>query len=165
MIKITLLIILFCVSGYLGFEFANVYKTKQDFFVDLLNFTKNLKNEISFMKTDILSILSKYQYKSAFCVYLSQYKELLMSKNYKRVDIDEIVEKISFLTEYEKNTISQMFFELGNVGYSEQLERLDYYVNIFNDLLENSKKSSDKMIPLCKKIGILTGALVCIVLI
>ena len=165
MIKIVSMILLFCASGYLGFQVANVYKAKQDFYVDLLSFTKSIKNEISFMKTDILTILQKYEYKSQFNKFLKDYQNLLKLKNYNKNEIDKILATFSFLNEYEKNTINQMFFELGNIGYTEQLERLNFNENVFKETLEKSREKSDKMMPFCKKIGFLMGALVCIVLI
>lgn len=165
MIKIISMVMLFCASGFLGFQVANIYKDKQYFFVDLLNFTKNLKNEISFMKTDILSILKKYEYKSDFNKYLKEYQNLLKLKNYTKIEIDKILYSFSFLSDYEKNTINQMFFELGNIGYTEQLERLNFYENVYKDALERSRQKNDKMIPFCKKMGFLMGALICIVLI
>ena len=165
MIKFALLFCLLGASGYLGFQFANTYKKKDDFLSDLLNFTKSIKNEISFMKTDLLSILNKYEYKSNFNDFLIKYQNLLKSKNQSQNEIIEILKKISNFDDLEKNTISQMFFELGNIGYIEQIERLEYYINFYENLLKKSSEQSGKMMPFCKKIGFLIGLLVCIVLI
>lgn len=165
MIKIILLIALFGASGYLGIQFANTYKKKQDFISDLLNFTKSIKNEISFMKTDLLSILNKYEYKSSFNEFLIEYTNLIKTKNQSQNEILGILEKLSNFNDLEKNTISQMFFELGNIGYIEQIERLEFYINFYDDILKKSSEQSGKMIPFCKKMGFLMGLLVCIVLI
>ena len=145
MIKFALLFCLLGASGYLGFQFANTYKKKDDFLSDLLNFTKSIKNEISFMKTDLLSILNKYEYKSNFNDFLLKYQNLLKSKNQSQNEIIEILEKISNFDDLEKNTISQMFFELGNIGYIEQIERLEYYINFYENLLKKSSVDTTHM--------------------
>ena len=77
MIKLLLLCALFGTSGYLGTMISKVYDQKELFFEELVEFLNNIKNEISFFKTDIVSILSKYQYKS----YLRQIKREILEKN------------------------------------------------------------------------------------
>ena len=165
MIKFVLMVLLFGTSGFLGFQVAKVYENNQNFFVDLLNFTKSIKNEISFLKTDIFVILSKYKYNSVFNDFLIEYKKKLNNGNLSQNEIIKILNKNSSLNNIQINTISQMFFELGNIGYVEQLERLNYYINFYNQELEKSRGKTDKMSPFCKKMGFLFGLLVCIVLI
>lgn len=165
MIKFVLMVLLFSASGYLGFQTAKVYETNQNFFIDLLSFTKSIKNEISFLKTDLFSILSKYQYKSIFNIILTEYKNKLINNNLSQNEIIEILQKYIKLNNVQMNNISQMFYELGNIGYEEQLERLNYYIEFYNDELEKSRGETGKMAPFCKKMGFLIGLLVCIVLI
>ena len=166
MIKIILLSAIFVSSTFLGFQISKVFNEKTAFHQDLLDFTKNLKTEISFFKTDIVSILSKYTYKSKFENIKEQIKNLYNSKNQLKIDdINSILTQNITLDETEQKIISQMFFELGQLDYVCQLEQLDYYKNQFETMLTKSKNRADKMIPFCKKIGILTGLLVCIVLI
>jgi stage III sporulation protein AB len=165
MIKFVLMVLLFGASGYLGFQSAKVYQNKNNFFADLLSFTKSLKNEISFLKTDIFGILKKYEYKSMFNDFLIEYQKILNNKNISQTDIIEILDQNISLTEIQKNTISQMFFELGNIGYLEQIERLEYYTNFYNQEFEKSRDKSNKMEPFCKKMGFMMGSLLCIVLI
>lgn len=165
MIKFVLLLLLFGASGYLGFQTAKVYQNKCNFFNDLLSFTKSLKNEISFLKTDIFSILKKYDYKSLFGNFLIEYKNKLSEKKLSQSEIVEILQGVIDLTQIQKNTISQMFFELGNIGYLEQLERLEYYTNFYNQEFEQSRDKLSKMAPFCKKMGFMMGLLICIVLI
>ena len=93
MIKVVLMVILFGTSGYLGFQTAKVYEIKQNFFIDILSFTKSIKNEISFLKTDLFTILKKYQYDSAFNNFLIGYQKLLNSKKITQNDMLEILQK------------------------------------------------------------------------
>ena len=77
MIKIASLFLLFLCSGYLGFQISKIFEEKQNFYLDLLDFTNCIKNEISFVKTDILTMLNKYQYKSKFNIFLNEYKDFV----------------------------------------------------------------------------------------
>ena len=166
MIKILLLTALFGACGYLGFETSKVFERNQNLYFDLLSFTKSIKNEISFLKTDILTMLKKYEYNSKFQEILMVYINLLENKNeFSQNDIILLLEKNGIVTQVEKNTISQMFFALGNIGYVEQLERLDFYIEQYTSFFEKSREKSSKMMPLCKKMGVLVGLLICIVLI
>ena len=72
---------------------------------------------------------------------------------------------IAYLKDDEYESISQMFFELGNIGYVEELERLNYYIDFYDAEIEKCRVKTDKMSPFCKKMGFLIGLLVCIVLI
>ncbi len=166
MIKIILLIALFGASGFLGFQTAKVFESKTKFYKDALDFTKNIKAEISFLKTDIISLLSKYNFSSKFENVKNDIKELYKSN--KEISIDDIkhtINKYITIKDEEVNIISQMFFELGQLGYIEQIERLEYYINHFQSVLSKEKDRADKMMPFCKKMGVLIGLLVCIVLI
>ena len=165
MIRIALMVLLFGCSGYLGFQSAKAYENKQKFFADLISFIKSIKNEISFLKTDLFSILNKYEYTSVLNIILIDFKQKLKNKKLSQNEINEILDKNINLNEIQKNTICEMFFELGNIGYLEQIERLNYYIDFFNMEFEKSRSKTDKMAPFCKKIGFLVGMLVCIVLI
>ena len=165
MIKIVLLCSLFSLSGFLGFQASKIFDKSIKFFEDLLSFTQSLKNEISFLKTDIFSILKKYEYTSNFNDFLKEYEKILNTKNISQNEITKILENLIFLSDLEKNTISQMFFELGNLGYVEQIERLEFYSTFFKNQLDIHVQKGGKMSPFCKKMGFLIGSLLCIVLI
>ena len=166
MTKIVLLLALFSSSGFLGFQISKVYDSKVKFFQDCFDFVKNIKTEISFLNTDLISIFSKYKYQSIFEEIKNQIAKLYENQNIFNIEnIKNIISNNITLKDDELNTISQMFFELGNVGYFEQLERLEYYENYFKNTLTKQKDRADKMMPFCKKMGILIGLLVCIVLI
>lgn len=166
MIKILILVSLFGMSGLLGFESAKVYSKKIRFFEDIVDFTKNIKTEISFLKTDMISLFSKYNYKSN----LHSINEQIMSfqKNGEVLSYEKIKNIVSnsiSLDEEKINVISKMYYELGTLGYVEQLERLEYYINQFEAMKSASIDRANKMIPFCKKMGFLIGSLVCIILI
>lgn len=163
MIKILLLISLFCTSGYLGYNISQTFIKKQQFYQDLLSFCQSLKTEISFLKTDLISIFEKYEYKSKFNEVLNDIQQNL--KNQNNINFEEIFEKYGFLNEQDKILLKNIFIELGQLGYDEQLERLSFFINEAERVLLNTKEKNTKIVPLCKKMGFLIGGLVCIVLI
>ena len=166
MIKFVILVALFGASGLLGFEASKVYTLKKQFFEDILDFTKNIKNEISFLKTDMLSLLSKYHYKSKLQDINNQIiSEQKTGEILEYEKVKTIVSKIVILKESETNTISKMYSELGNLGYLEQIERLEYYINQYEAMHKSSVDRANKMMPFCKKMGFLIGSLICIILI
>ena len=160
-----LLCSLVCLTSFLGFQTSKIYDKSIKFFQDLLTFTQSLKTEISFLKTDIFSILQKYEYKSVFNDFLIDYKKILSQGNLSQNEITKILDKNVSLSDIEKKSISQMFLELGSLGYIEQIERLEYYTSFYKTQLDIHIEKSSKMMPFCKKMGILIGLLVCIILI
>ena len=165
MIKILLLCTLFGTSGYLGIMISKVYDQKELFFEEFVEFLNNIKNEISFFKTDIVSLLGKYQYKSN----LQQINEKMLEKiknneNLNLSQIEEIVSKYISLEQKDFVMISQMYYDLGKLGYYEQLEKIEFYINQFKISMQNNQNRAVKMKPFCKKMGFLIGLLFCIVL-
>lgn len=164
MIKILLLVGLFSACSLLGFQISNVFSKKNKFYLDLLNFCRNLKNEISFFKTDIISVYSKWTGTSDLKKILTVAKESLENgKQINEQDFYQKIQTLEFLNDNDKILISKMFSEIGNVGYYEQLDRVDYYINSLMTIYDDYKNKSVKMQSLSKKMGILIGMLICIV--
>lgn len=166
MIKVLILTMILVSSGYLGLAISNVYKSKLNFFKELSNFTKNIKNEISFIKTDTLTMIQKYQSNTAFGKFLKSYGDALSQKKQLTIDdIKALIDAQIYIEDAPKDAIANMFSELGNVGYIEQLERLSYLINYFEGIERSGEDKAKKMMPFCKKMGFLMGLLVCIILI
>lgn len=165
MIKIALLISLFAMCSYLGFSVGNTYLEKQKFYEDLLNFCQLLKNEISFLKTDIISILSKTTYKSKLNSILFDVSNLLKStENFSSNDLNNIFDKYLFLDEQDKKLLCEIFSCLGKLSYEEQIGRIEYNIANIDQCLKQHSQKNSKIVPMCKKMGIIVGLLVCIVL-
>lgn len=166
MIKFVLLFSIFSLSGYLGIAFSKVYSNKLNFYEDLINFCKTIKNEISFMKTDIITLLKKQTYKSKLNDILVEIQKLYETETIlKKDNALQIFDKFEFLNEKDKECLMAIFCDLGQVGLGEQIDKIEYNIQQVNELLLDCKEKTSKIIPLCKKMGFLTGLLVCIVLI
>jgi len=165
MIKIALLISLFAMCSYLGFSVGNTYLEKQRFYEDLLNFCQLLKNEISFLKTDIISIISKTTYTSKLNNILFDVSNVLIStENFSSTDLNDDFDKYSFLSEQDKKMLCDIFSNLGKLSYEEQIGRIEYNIESIDQCLKQIDQKNSKIVPMCKKMGVIVGLLVCIVL-
>lgn len=166
MIKIVLLMLLFGACGVLGINFGNVFNDKYLFYKELLDFCKSLKTDISFLKTDIISIIEKNNYKSKLSDILVDVKNL-MQKNtiLQKNDILSVLEKYHFLTDQDKNCLVSIFCEIGTFGYEEELSKIEYNITTVDGILNDFKQNKLKFAGLSKKMGFLVGLLVCIALI
>lgn len=166
MIKVVILLGILGLSSYIGFVGSNTYRQKLTFYEDILSFCKTLKNDISFLKEDILTVVSKQQYKSFLKQILDDFCQMLKnSENASKVQINDLLSKYSLLTEQDKNLLTEFLGNLGKLSFDEQIYSIEYYINTFNDLFNRQNESNAKMIPFCNKIGILIGLVICIVLI
>ena len=165
MIKIALLISLFAMCSYLGFSVGNTYLEKQRFYEDLLNFCQLLKNEISFLKTDIISIIRKTTYTSKLNNILLDVSSVLKStENFSSTDLNDDFDKYSFLSEQDKKMLCDIFSNLGKLSYEEQIGRIEYNIESIDQCLKQIDQKNSKIVPMCKKMGVIVGLLVCIVL-
>jgi len=165
MIKFAILMGILCLSSFVGFEMSKTYKEKLMLYEDILSFCKTLKNEISFLKTDILTIINREQYKSHFGQILSDFSDKTKDKDsFDKEQIGNLLNKYKILTEQDKNLLTAFLYSLGKLSYEEQIASLEYYINIFDDLIKKQSENNKKMVPLCNKMGILIGLVICIVL-
>ena len=165
MIKFAFMGALIVLCGFLGTSFSKVYDQKELFFEEFVEFLSNIKSEVSFFKTDIVSILKKYTFKSKLQKINQDITKLLENnENLTNEKIEEILNNYIIFEQQDNLLICQMYCELGNLGYVEQIEKLEYYINQFKISKEKNQNRALKMKPFCKKISILIGLLVCIVL-
>lgn len=166
MIKLILLLSIFSACGFLGINISKTYTDKHKFYKELLLLCQNLKTDISFLKTDIVSILQKNKYETKLNAILIDIVNLLNNNTLlQKNDIFNLLNKYHFLTEQDKNFLVSIFYEIGSMGYDEELARIEYNIIISQTLLEDYKQNKLKFAGLSKKMGFLCGLLVCIVLI
>ncbi|HBB44566.1 MAG TPA: hypothetical protein DCZ34_00370 [Clostridiales bacterium] len=152
MIKIALLISLFAMCSYLGFSVGNTYLEKQRFYEDLLNFCQLLKNEISFLKTDIISIISKTTYTSKLNNILFDVSNVLIStENFSSTDLNDDFDKYSFLSEQDKKMLCDIFSNLGKLSYEEQIGRIEYNIASIDQCLKYHSQKTAKLFQCARK--------------
>ena len=92
---------------------------------------------------------------------LSNYIVELNSK--KEITIDGLLKNIGILNQYEKENIFLFFKRLGKVDIFNQINEIENYINIIDELYILSKKESEKYCPLYTKMGILFGLFIAII--
>ena len=162
--KITFLLSIVVLFGFVGFGISSHYSDRKKFFFELKGFANALKNEISFSLTKLVDAVEKLnlQYKNkSLNQLLDNYLSIL--KNKQEISSGILFKNINILTEQEKNHIFLFFKRLGHVDIFNQLSEIDNYVDVFDEYYISSKKDSEKYCPLYTKMGVLIGLFVAIV--
>ena len=160
-LKIICIIVLFCLIVYVGYGILSYYKKRQQFYEDLSNFINYLNTEISFLKTDLVSIIDKNcnSYHSEMNDLLKFYLENIKAKK------NNFEAKIKVLSKEENLDISNFFNSLGKTNLQEQQTCIAHYKCRFSEQKTKSEEDKNKNGLTYFKLCIVVGLGVCIVLI
>lgn len=160
-LKIICIIILFCLIVYVGYGIFCYYKKRQLFYDDLINFVNYLNTEISFLKTDLISIIdrscNKYhkELNDLLCSYL-----LNLRKNNNKFSAN-----LKVLSNEENQTLSNFFNSIGRTNIEEQKVCIAHYKSRFSEQKLISEEDKNKNGLTYFKLCIVVGLGVCIVFI
>lgn len=155
--KALILGLIFLFISLIGFKLGEKYKQKERFYYEFKNFLIYLKSEIGFFEKDIVEIVSTYSSKNQ---HLS---ELLNS--FKQSLLGEKFEGLKILSEEENFKIIEFLNGLGKSDCESQKEYIEKNLEIFTNFYVEAKDKNLKQGTMCKKLSILVGVLVCILLI
>lgn len=166
MIKYALMVLVLGCFGYIGMGIGKYYFKKQVFYENLIDFCNLLLSEISFLKSDLISVCKRVSLNTntEFSNVLIAYVSKLTDEKSEDDVFNKYLDKL-FLTKNEVYYLKGFFNSLGKTGINEQIDLVNYYLNVFNQHLKDSTKNNEKYAPLFKKMGWIVGLLVCIVLI
>ena len=158
-----IVLILFVISGcsYAGFGVSKNFKSKVNFYHDMLLFCSGLKCDLSFLKLRLDNVFAKATGGKEFvflCEKATQSLKSAKSQLIQYKDLDEIV----FLSKKEKQTLYGFFDVLGKSDVANQQMQIDGYEKIFFDCLENAKQEYKTKGALYGKLGIYAGLFVAI---
>lgn len=161
MIKILLLIFVFSLIVYIGYGIFNYYKTRASFFKDLTTFINKLDDEISFLKSDLVSLTcaEKQVYGDEFNSVLKEFHNHLTSLS------KEFIANSNFLTREELNEINTFFNSLGKSGLEEQKVCIAFYKRRFNEQFQKLIGEKESYGIVGFKLCIALGFFICIVFI
>ena len=148
--KFFLLIILFSLFVIFGIIVYMYYLYKQKLFFDIVYLCKYFNNNISFNKKNINELLND-------C-----YPNISQSSRY---FINNRNRLSKLLPKDNKKTINDFFESLGRGDVTFELNNIDYYLNIFEDLSNKSKDEMKSKATVYFKLIIGLGLIVCILLI
>ena len=155
--KFVILGLIFSSISFLGFKMGNKYYEKEKFYNDFYNFIIFTKNQIGFLKINIIEILNNYETKN------KNLKNLLINY-YKFLQGEEYTE----LNILNKDENLEIFNFLKGIGLNDCLTQNEFFENyliFFEKKLKEVKTLNLKYGAMYKKLGILLGICVCILLI
>ena len=150
--KLVLIIVLGCSFIILGLNVKKHYKQKSDFYDCLVKFLSVLNQEISFLKSDLESIINSHHYSEDFDYFLQEY---LLNRKV----------NLSFLSDEENYQLLQFLDSLGKGDVEREINNLSYYSIQFSDKLVKVKQDESTNGNMYFKLVSLVGIVVCIVLI
>ena len=155
--KTLILGLIFASISFMGYKVGDRYRQKEKFYYEFKTFLIYLKSEIGFFKKDIVQIVENYQTKNKnLCLLLNNFGEFLNGEKAKNLDILSL----------EENLNLHKFFEgLGKSDCDSQKEYIEKNLEIFEIVLNDAKQKNQKQGNMLKKLSILVGILVCIILI
>lgn len=154
--KIALLLILFSSVSLLGVQISKVYSNKENFYFELNNFINFLIGEISFLKTDLVQISENYiSTNPIFKNFIQNLKnKLLFETEFERIEI---------LNENENLSIKNFVDNLGKNDSVTECDKLKNILENFKITLNETREQNKKYGSMIKKLGILSGFLLCII--
>ena len=155
--KTLILVLIFLSVSGVGFVIGDRYKQKEKFYYDFKNFLVYLKSEIGFFEKNVVDILNGYQTKNENLKLLFQkFNESLNGFEFNGLNI---------LSSEENFKLIEFFKGIGKSDCESQKEYIEKNLEIFTKIYEDAKLDNQKKGNMFKKLSILAGLLICIVLI
>ena len=148
------------VMAYLGFAIEKYYKNRHGLVSDFYEFLQYASREIQFLKTDILTLISNFNSgrAGAFSKVLESVKESVQKGEEIKIDNP-------FLNASEKLMVSGFFLGISKSDYCEQEKVFKRYLSETESKLKQTEKQKKNNGELIKKLFILIGVGILIILI
>lgn len=155
-------IIIVCCTAYFGSYFAGEYRRREQLYYDLLSFCNSYSANLNFRQLPLERLVSSSgavygkQFNALFSAYAGGGAAAQPGGKHKvgvRLSVTE--------TQY----ISGFFSVLGKTDGASQQQEIGYYKQYFETRLKEAQEESKKKVPMMQKIGVLTGILLCILII
>lgn len=165
--KIILMLLLCLLVIFLSYKFFVYYKSRQYFFQNIYDFCGYLQSEISFLKTDIKTLLNKKNdsYGSNFNKVLMSYEKALKDIDNFRNNFRNELDKVAILKDDEKEQLCDFFEILGTSNSFDQLAQIGDFKSKFSSILGFSKQENQKYGSMSVKLGILFAVAIFIIFI
>lgn len=153
MIKTLLIVAIIVVSVLIGVVINKYLVVRKNIYDDFKDMIQTIKSEISFLKTEKLSLLKNYKCKNKNVEdFLNNYISCGQAN-------------ISFLKQEENEELLKLLNSIGKSNIEGELNNLEYYEGVIIKNCRNAQEKYDKYGTFSIKLSILFGALVAIILI
>jgi hypothetical protein len=152
MVRILAGAVLMIVMFYLGAGIEKYYKRRHEIYKDFYDFLQYASREIGFLKTDIISIIENFGNEKSgnFIKILNSVKDCVQ----KGLDIKV---ETSYLNANEKLAVVSFFNSLSKSDFTEQEKLFNRYKLETGDKLKTAEKQKKEKGELYKKLFILGG--------
>lgn len=163
MIKFIVGIAIVAFSSFCGYKLAGKYRRKKEFFKQFSTFNERFLNELSYYRRPIKEYISKFTYKGEFQLLLYQFLEYIDTDDKAFfLILDEA--QFSFLTQEEKEEISDYFLTLGRGDSQSQKAYFLSGKERINKLRNEAEKTCNRYADLYVKLGFLCGLFILILI-
>lgn len=165
--KIFLSVAIIGISSFIGFLINKKLVLKRKFYLDFINFLKDLKVDISFFQNNLTSILEKHikGCRSEFKTVLTGFLKFNNSPGYKtKENLSKYLNLDEFLPE-EQDSLLNFFLGLGKSDAVSQSAMIESYIVVFNSYLEKATEKQNTIGKMSLKLGFMFGLFVCVMLI
>lgn len=156
-----IVLVILSVSAFCGKLFSQNYSKRETFFTELENFCLFLKTEICFSQTKVGAIYEKFErtYKIKNSAIFNAMK--MVSEN--KTDEKEL-NNCYFLKTSEKEKMIEFATEIGRTDEKNQVLNIEHFLESVKIWKSESIEKKKQNQPLCYKLCLAFGALVCILI-
>lgn len=156
LIKLFLIIILCLLIFFIAYKILVYYRSRHYFFENCCDFCANLQTQISYLKKDIVGVISeKNNYCTNFNKVLNAYKKALENLSTFNENLKKDIDKLAILKQDEKDKIFSFLTILGKSSEQEQITQIANFQQQFMQKKEETKNENVKYGGLSIKLGLL----------
>lgn len=133
-----------------GMSINRRYKLRKEAFQTLYDFSVKLKGDISYLKTNLPTVIKNY-----FDGGKSPIGQAMLK--YAESPSENFVPDISFFKDKEKKEVTKYLYAIGSLPYSESLNMTDRMIENYKQLKEKSEIEAKKLGSMYFKLLVLLG--------
>ena len=133
-----------------GMSINRRFKMRKEAFASLYDFSVKLKGDISYLKTNLPSVIKSHFENNKSPVAQSMLK-------YAENPSSEFVPEIGCFKESEKKEVTKYIYSIGSLPYAESLNMTDRMIENYKQLKEKSETEAKKLGSMYFKLLVLLG--------
>ena len=157
-------ILIIIMSAYIGKYISNKYVYKDKFYQFLVGLCVYLKSNIGFNHTKIEQLFDDYikSYKTEFNNEVNLFKKICLQYD---LEVKEISYVLKNINKEEREVIISRVKQIGNNEEKFEMEKLDQFMEYCKYKQKEYENQRKNMQPLCYKLSLAIGSVICILII
>lgn len=148
---------------YICLQISKYFKRRKNFYKEYFNFLQTLLSEISFLKTDLVSIINRQienNNSTDFTKTLKVFQDYISKDNNSQLAINS-----SILSKEENQELTNFFSSIGKKSLLDEIENIKHTTTLIEQKSNQVSEYFSKYSPISIKSGILISLLVIIIFI